>query len=215
MGVETDEMGNVTTMRTAGTSTPSSTPTPMSPPLSGIGGGFDPFFDEHYDRVVRSLSLITADRARAEDAAQEAFATAYRKWPMVAGLDRPVGWVVVVATNHLKRWFTTEERRLQRFRSAGIAAVDDLALAATSDPATEVVIGEALRDSLAALPPRQRAVVVLRYLCDLSTDEVADALGCPNGTVKSTLHRALATLRVELAEPVLGEPGTDGTGAGR
>jgi RNA polymerase sigma factor (sigma-70 family) len=50
------------------------------------------------------------------------------------------------------------------------------------------------------LPARQRAVVVLRFLADLSTADVADALRCAEGTVKSTLHSALAHLRVEMDE---------------
>ena len=59
-------------------------------------GGFDEFFADNYDDVVRSLALAIGDRQRAEDAAQEAFAKAYRRWPAVVQMDRPVGWVLVV-----------------------------------------------------------------------------------------------------------------------
>ncbi len=164
---------------------------------------FDAFFDASYDDVVRTLSLITHDRARAEDAAQDAFAVAYRKWSSVARLDRPAGYVVVTATNRLKRWFATEERRLQRFRSVGVEPPDgapDGRHATLPDHASTVVLTSSLHDALAGLPPRQRATVVLRYLCDLSNDEVAKALGCTTGTVKSALHSALASLKVELAD---------------
>ncbi len=149
-------------------------------------GGFDDFFADNYDPVVRSLSLAVGDRARAEDAAQEAFAKAYRRWPSVAQMERPVGWVLVVAMNYCKRWIARGERRFE------VAGVD------VDDHAASVVTDQSIRDSLALLPPRQRATVVLRYLCDLSTADVAKALGCSPGTVKSALYAALKQMRVEL-----------------
>ena len=63
-----------------------------------------------------------------------------------------------------------------------------------------MVAGHELRATLARLAPRQRATVVLRYLCDLPTVDVAEALGCSPGTVKSALHQALTNLRVELVD---------------
>jgi RNA polymerase sigma-70 factor (sigma-E family) len=149
-------------------------------------GGFDEFFAENYDPVVRSLTLAIGDRARAEDAAQEAFAKAYRRWSSVAQMDRPVGWVLVVAMNQCKRWLARADRQFAGERSDVV------------DHASFVVDEQSLRAGLEALPPRQRATVVLRYLGDLSTADVADALGCSTGTVKSALHAALKQLRVEL-----------------
>lgn len=146
--------------------------------------------------MVRTLALAVGDPARAEDAAQEAFAKAYRRWPEVAAMDRPVGWVVVVGTNQLRRWITRVERRSTPvaeprppMASAGVA----------SDPLDGVLDRDVLDAALAALPVRQRATVVLRHLCDLPTAEVARALGCAEGTVKSALHAGLRALRVELA----------------
>ena len=77
-------------------------------------GGFDDFFADNYDQVVRSLTLAVGDRARAEDAAQEAFAKAYRRWPAVAQMERPVGWVLVVAMNQMKRWIKRADREFER-----------------------------------------------------------------------------------------------------
>jgi RNA polymerase sigma-70 factor (sigma-E family) len=151
-------------------------------------GGFDEFFAEHYDEVVRTLSLTLGDRQRAEDAAQEAFARAYRKWPTVAAMDRPVGWVVVVAVNQVRRWIARNDRRFGHVDGA----------TSIVDPADALADGISIRGTLDALPPRQRATVVLRYLCDLPTADVAEALGCSPGTVKSALHAGLANLRVEL-----------------
>jgi len=153
-------------------------------------GGFDEFFADNYDDVVRSLALAIGDRSRAEDAAQEAFAKAYRRWPAVAQMERPVGWVLVVATNQVRRWITRNDRR---FVAPGVG--DEVV-----DHADRVSTARTVSEVLDGLPPRQRATVVLRYLCDLSTADVADALGCSQGTVKSALHAALKQLRVELDE---------------
>jgi RNA polymerase sigma factor (sigma-70 family) len=68
------------------------------------------------------------------------------------------------------------------------------------DIATAVVAHVDVREALQGLAPRQRMAVVLRYLGDLTNEEVAKAMGCSVGTVKSTLHSALAGLRVELEE---------------
>jgi RNA polymerase sigma-70 factor (sigma-E family) len=151
---------------------------------------FDEFFADHYDEVVRTLALAVGDRQRAEDATQEAFAKAFRKWPTVSRMDRPVGWVIVVGMNQLKRWITRGEKQ-----------VASAAVADAPDPADGIATATSVRSALDRLGPRQRATVVLRYLCDLPTADVAQALGCSPGTVKSALHAGLANLRVDLTEP--------------
>jgi RNA polymerase sigma-70 factor (sigma-E family) len=159
---------------------------------------FDEFFNEHYDEVVRTVALAVGDRPRAEDATQEAFARAYRKWGSVSRMDRPVGWVVVVAMNQLRRW----ANRVDRPERAHLESLDVRAAAdVTSDPSEAVVDGATLQAALDRLAPRQRATVVLRFLCDLPTEDVARALGCSTGTVKSALHTALSRMRVELDDP--------------
>jgi DNA-directed RNA polymerase specialized sigma24 family protein len=102
-------------------------------------GGFDHFFADNYDQVVRSLTLAVGDRARAEDAAQEAFAKAYRRWPSVAQMERPVGWVLVVAMNQMKRWIKRAEREF------GESAADD-----TDDHAEAIASSESIRGALDA-----------------------------------------------------------------
>ena len=70
-----------------------------------------------------------------------------------------------------------------------------------------------LHDAIGGLPPRQRAVVLLRFGHDLTVDQIATALGSASGTVKSTLHTALGRLRVELHDPEIGRPMTKSRGA--
>jgi len=148
---------------------------------------FDDFYAEHFDGVARTLALAGAERELAHDAAQEAFTRALRHWRRVRDMDRPDGWVYVVAMNQLRdNW-----RKLEREQPESVAAYD-----AMGPVATRVTV----RDVIALLPPRQRQAVVLRYLADLTVAEVAEAMDCKEGTVKAALHHALRAMRVELEE---------------
>ena len=148
---------------------------------------FDEFYAAHFDDVARAISLAAGDRELARDATQEAFARALRRWRRVRDMDRPDGWVYVVAMNRLRdHW-----RRLDREQPVGSVDVE-------SNGA--VVTRLTVREAIATLPPRQRQAVVLRYLADLPLADVADAMGCALGTVKATLHQALRAMRVELEE---------------
>jgi RNA polymerase sigma-70 factor (ECF subfamily) len=69
-----------------------------------------------------------------------------------------------------------------------------------SDPEVGVVTRVSVRDAIATLAPRQRQAVVLRYLADLPVRDVAEAMGCAEGTVKATLHQALRAMRIELED---------------
>jgi RNA polymerase sigma-70 factor, ECF subfamily len=151
---------------------------------------FEEFFRERYAEVVRSMRLMVGDHARAEELAQEAFIRACRHWRRISALDRPIAWVYVVATNEARR----DWRREQRTWTVEVApsSVDDAAgtIATVLD----------VRAALAQLTDRQRAAVVLRYVADLPIAEIADVMGCAPGTVKATLHQALAHLRIELED---------------
>jgi RNA polymerase sigma-70 factor, ECF subfamily len=149
---------------------------------------FEAFFDQHYGATLRAVSLTIGDAGRAEDLTQEAFARAFRHWSSVAKLERPVAWVYVVALN-------AERKRWRRERNAP----DDALLAASApDVATGVLSTMVVRDALDRLAPRQRAAVILRYLGDLTIADIANVMGCAEGTVKATLHQALRNLRVDL-----------------
>jgi RNA polymerase sigma factor (sigma-70 family) len=104
-------------------------------------------------------------------------------------MDRPAGWVYVVAVR-------------QAFRKSGRleqpAGPNEIA----TDFADEVVEREALRAAVARLPERQRLAIVLRYLADLPLADVAAAMSCAVGTVKSTVHAALARLAADLGEEI-------------
>jgi RNA polymerase sigma-70 factor (ECF subfamily) len=153
--------------------------------MAGIG--FDEFYASHFDTVARALVVAGAEREQARDAAQEAFARALRRWRHVREMDRPDGWVYVVAMNQLRdHW-----RRLSRSVPDEPVLVDNGAAIATC---------LSVRDAIATLPPRQRQAVVLRYLVDLPIADVAEAMNCAEGTVKAALHHALKAMRVELED---------------
>jgi RNA polymerase sigma-70 factor (ECF subfamily) len=149
---------------------------------------FDEFYESHFDGVARALALAGGDRDFAHDSAQEAFSRALRHWRKVREMDRPDGWVYVVAMNHMRdQWRRTARRR-------GHASEPEYVIDNTSAVATRVSV----RDAIATLPPRQREAVVLRYLADLPLADVAAAMGCAVGTVKATLHQAMTSMRIEL-----------------
>jgi RNA polymerase sigma-70 factor (ECF subfamily) len=150
---------------------------------------FQAFLLAHYEPVRRAIALALGDLQRAEDVTQEAFARAYRRWASVSVMERPVAWVYVVAMNQARRDLRREHRPAMAMPAEP-----------TGDVAGSVATAVTLETALKALAPRQRAAVVLRYLADLSTAQVADAMGCAEGTVKSTLHTALSHLRIELEE---------------
>jgi RNA polymerase sigma-70 factor (ECF subfamily) len=150
---------------------------------------FDEFYESYFDRVGRALVLAGADRELARDATQEAFARALRGWRKVREMDRPDGWVYIVAMNQLRDRWRRSERRRERTPQLADGAADN-----TSAVATRLSV----RDAIATLPARQRQAVVLRYLADLSVADVAEAMGCATGTVKATLHQAMQNMRVEL-----------------
>jgi len=150
--------------------------------------GFEAFFATEYDGVVRSLTLAFGDRSQAEEAAQVGFERALRRWRYVGEMDRPGTWVYVVAVRHGRRALLRD----RAFPGELVEVADSPEAAAV----TVLWLGDALR----RLPPRRRAVVVLRHLGELSLAEISEALGIAVGTVKSTLHAAYAQLRVDLGD---------------
>jgi RNA polymerase sigma-70 factor (ECF subfamily) len=160
----------------------------------GVDGGaleFDRFFAIHYDRTRRILAVMLGDPALGEESAQEAFYRAYRHWGRVTRMDRPEAWVLVVGLNHGR----DQKRRKGRERAMDQDTEPRLV---DSDPTASLY----LVSELVRLPPRQQQAVALRYLLDMSLQEVAAAMGCAVGSVKSTLHSALGNLRVRLTEGV-------------
>lgn len=138
-------------------------------------------------RLVRTARLLTAgDHASAEDVVQTALTRLYVHWPQVRRADDPVAYGFRTLTNA----FLDEQQRAHRRREVVTDDTPDTAQPAV-DHETRSTVLAALRD----LPPRQRAVVVLRHFLEYDVAATAQALGCAEGTVKSQNAKALAHLR--------------------
>ena len=153
--------------------------------VSGRGQDFDEFFTGTARSLLRAAYALTGDRGAAEDLVQEVFERLYVAWPRV---DDPSAYARRALVNRgTNRWRHRSRHPETTLTDAHHGAVGDAS--AISDDR------DALIRVLALLPARQRAVIVLRYLEDLSEVEVAQALSCSVGTVKSQASRALARLR--------------------
>ena len=151
--------------------------------------------------LLRSAYLLTGDLHRAEDLVQAALLEVFRRWPRLRDRADPVGYArKTVVTTHLNL-----VRRLS-WREVPVASFPDDG-AAASDGHDGTVQRLALRAALLRLPPRMRAVLVLRYFDDLSEQDTAAALGCSQGTVKSSASRGLARLREVIDQHDLPDPG--------
>ncbi|MGL5826269.1 MAG: SigE family RNA polymerase sigma factor [Nocardioides sp.] len=139
-------------------------------------------------RMLRAARLLrTGDAAGAEDLVQTTLTRLYVNWPKVRRAGNPVGYGLKALTNA----FIDESQRAHRRREHS-AEVIDVEAAPSESTDVKLTVLAALR----GLPPRQRAVVVLRHWLDLDVETTAQALGCSTGTVKSQNAKALAHLRV-------------------
>jgi RNA polymerase sigma-70 factor (sigma-E family) len=151
---------------------------------------FERFVAENADSLVRTAYLIAGDLHEAEDLVQEALFKVASKWPRVSRMESPVAYARRIVVNQALHGSSRRSRRRAELGTGPPAA------AATA--AVELDIHDDLFDALAELPPRQRAALVLRYFLDLSEAEVASALGCSLGTVKSSTSRGLRRLEQTL-----------------
>jgi RNA polymerase sigma factor (sigma-70 family) len=149
------------------------------------------FVDGDYGRVVGAVALVCGDRARAEDAVQEALAKA---WLSRSTIQSLTPWVTRVALNEVRSRFRRLGAERRAYDRLTAQVVDGGSVA--DDP--EALFDQRLLHALVGLSPGQRSVVVLHYLLDQSVDDVARTLGVHSGTVKTSLHRARAALRQAL-----------------
>lgn len=180
--------------------------------LAGDREAFRRLVERESATVVAACHRILGDHAEAEDAAQEAFVTAYRSLATWRG-DGPFGaWVTRIGVRIALRmagrrrtvaWRDPLGRGRPEVRSEAERTADRSALAAAPqhDPALLAMRAERateIRAAVTALPEPYREVVALRFFADASLDEIARQTGRPLGTVKTHLHRGLARLRAEL-----------------
>ena len=152
----------------------------------------DQLFDDHFDGLYRSAYRVAyrllGSREDAADCAQEACARAFADWSRLSGRGDVAPWVMRVSSNlAIDGWRSAVRQRAYR------------PLPEMSHTIPERVD---LHRAIRSLPRRQREVVVLRYIADMSEAAVAEALGCSVGTVKTHASRALVSLRRVLVSDV-------------
>lgn len=155
-----------------------------------------PTFEEYaaasWPSLYRRAYLLTGNHADAEDLAQQTLIKTHGAWSRVGNSDSPNAYVRRILTNTFLSARRPKGRRME-------VVTDE-----PPEPATPSPDGPEDRltiwPHISALPPRQRAVIVLRYYEQLSEAEIAETLGCSRGNVKSTAHHALKNLRTALGK---------------
>ena len=140
--------------------------------------------------LLRTATLLTGERALAEDLVQTALARTYLAWGRIRDREAVDAYTRRVLVTTYATWWRRKWR--------GEVPAERLPDAAGPDEYASVDTAAALRAALARLPRRMRAVVVLRYWDDLAEAEVARLLGCSAGTVASQASRGLAKLRADV-----------------
>ena len=156
---------------------------------------FTSFVAAHSATLFRTAYLMTGDYQRAEDLLQTTLVKVYQRWTRIEAMDRPVAYARRVLVNQSVSWW-----RRRSSHETPVLVGDE----GTWDGKVEgVAEHERVWAAVLSLPPRQRAVMVLRYYEDLSEADIAATLDMAPGTVKSNAHAASRRLAVLLAEPAV------------
>ena len=155
-------------------------PAPMAPVEAIVHEPFDTFYHREFAGLVRLAMVLVDSQEQAEEVVQDAFAALYVRYRVVA---TPLAYIRASVLNGGRKVL---RRRVLSRRFLG-----------HPQPDGEMVYNHVI-DAVRRLPARQRAAVVLRYELQLTDAEIAQTLKVPLGTVKSTLHRAIAQLREEI-----------------
>jgi RNA polymerase sigma factor (sigma-70 family) len=159
--------------------------TVTSPPDVGNDAGFCAIYAAQFAPLVQLAYVTTGGLPTAEDLVQDVFVEFYRRRETIA---EPAGWLRRATVNRCTSWV---RRRVVERKHARAGGQPNGEAALSADAL-------AVRAALATLRPRHRAAVFMRYYLDLSEVDIADALGCRPGTVKSLLHRGLSQMKEHL-----------------
>ncbi len=172
---------------------------------------FQTLVEEHYDRLFRAARFMCGDPQAAEDLVQETFLAAGETLDRFQGRSSPYTWLYGILLNKWRRWLRRRKRRVFSLQSmswdeqpGNAAELVPSDLPGPADTAQEHEAAERVRSAIEQLPEDHRAVIVLRFVEDLSYQEIGEILDCPLGTVKSRIHYALKKIGKELASVGLG-----------
>jgi len=164
----------------------------------GDEAAFTELVARHHRDLLRVAYVICRDPALAEDSAQAAWAIAWRRIGDVRDANQIRSWLVAVAANEARRIMRSRRPRLLEISVADIElqGVPDL----RSDPLADGIDKADLRRVLSSLDPTDRALIALRYVAELSSDEIGRALGMSSSGARGRLSRLLLRLRGELRD---------------
>lgn len=149
---------------------------------------------EHYRELVRLAGLLLHDRGASEEVVQDAFVQLHLRWRRLRDPDKATAWLRSAVLNGAR----------SRLRHLDVRRRHRPPAARSQESAEDTVVSRSTREQLAlalrTLPARQREAVVLRYYLELSEAQMAEAMGVSTGSVKTHLHRGLATLNAQLGE---------------
>jgi RNA polymerase sigma-70 factor (ECF subfamily) len=172
---------------------------------AGDKAAFDLLVLKYQRKILRLLSRMLRDQSEIEDVMQESFIKAYRALPQFRGDSAFYTWLYRIAINTARNWMASQSRRPSSSSSPQsedgetFDEIDNL----TDNNTPESLlasreIAESVNESIQALPEELRTAIVLREIEGLSYEEIAQAMGCPIGTVRSRIFRAREAIAAKL-----------------
>jgi RNA polymerase sigma-70 factor (ECF subfamily) len=166
--------------------------------VMGDEAAFTELVARHHRDLLRVAYVICRDPSLAEDAAQAAWAIAWRRLGDVKDPNQVRGWLVAVAANEARRIMRSRRQRIREISVADIEleTMPDL----RSDPLADGIANADLRRVLASLDSTDRALIALRYVAELSSEEIGRAVGMSSSGARGRLSRLLVRLRGDLRD---------------
>ncbi|WP_285744583.1 SigE family RNA polymerase sigma factor [Lentzea sp. NBRC 105346] len=154
---------------------------------------FDDFVAAQVTPLLRYATVLTCDPHLAQDVVQEVLLRAQQRWDRISRVDLPAAYVKRMVTNEFLSWRRRREAKNVALSTDTLEHISP----AVPDTSHHYDEREAMLQRISQLPRKQRAAIVLRYYEHYDDAEIAKTLGCAEGTVRSHISRALATLRLD------------------
>ena len=177
----------------------------------GDKAAFDLLVIKYQSRIINLVSRFVRNHADAQDVTQDAFVKAYRALPNFRGESAFYTWMYRIAVNTAKNFLASQVSRKvseMELDASEMEQIDDSDALKSMDTPEHLLLAAEIQDTvvkvIAALPEDLRTAITLRELEGLSYDEIAEAMNCPIGTVRSRIFRARETID-KLLEPLIND----------
>lgn len=157
---------------------------------------FEEFLDAELDGLDRYSRVLAGDRQLAHDCLADSLIKVQVRWASIAGMDNPLAYVRRVVTNTF-----LDQRRSWAHRMLHLVAHDQLVQVAPASELSALHDRAQLHGLLQRLPRQQRAAIVMRHYLDLPDPEIAEAMSCTVGAVRTYISKGLASLRLLPEDP--------------